>query len=180
MEMTIIDWVMIACILLSVAFAAKTGLIVEVFSLAGLLFGLLLASWDYQQLVPWFGRWVHSTPLAEAFSFIAIAVVVMIAAAVAGNVVRWSVRSVGLGWADRIAGAAFGLVKGCALVTIAVMTMAAFWPNSTWLRQSYLAPGFLSLAHSAASVAPADLEHRIRKGVVELRRDQPNWLKPTA
>jgi hypothetical protein len=29
-------------------------------------------------------------------------------------------------------------------------------------------------------VAPADLEHRIRKGVVELRRDQPNWLKPAA
>jgi membrane protein required for colicin V production len=178
--MTVVDWVMIACILLSVLFAAKTGLIVEVFSLAGLIAGLLLASWDYQRLSPWVGQWVHATPLAEALSFICIAVVIMLAAAAAGNLVRWSVRSVGLGWADRMAGAAFGLVKGCALVTIAVMTMAAFWPNSAWLRESYLAPGFLSLAHSAAVVAPADLEHRIRKGVVELRKDQPNWLKPAA
>ena len=178
--MTVVDWVMIACILLSAVFAAKTGLIVEVFSLAGLIVGLLLASWDYQGMAPWFGRWVHSAPLADALAFIFIAIVVMIAAAVAGNLVRWSVRSVGLGWADRIAGAGFGLVKGCALVTIAVMTLAAFSPDSTWLRQSYLAPGFLSLAHSAAAVAPADLEHRIRKGVEEMRKDQPNWLKPAA
>jgi membrane protein required for colicin V production len=178
--MTLVDWIMIACVVLSIAFAAKEGLIVEVFSLAGLIAGLLLASWDYQGLVPWIGRWVHSTPLAEALAFILIAIGVMLAAAIAGKLVRWSVRSVGLGWADRMAGAAFGLVKGCALVTLGVMTMAAFWPNSTWLRQSYLAPGFLSLAHSAAGVAPADLEHRIRRGVVELRRDQPNWLRPTA
>jgi membrane protein required for colicin V production len=178
--MTIIDWIMIACILLSVVLAAKSGLIVEVFSLAGLIAGLMVASWDYQRVLPWFSGWVHSAPLAEAFAFIAVALAVMLAAAIAGHLVRWSVRSVGLGWADRIGGAAFGLVKGCALVTVAVMTMAAFWPNSTWLRESYLAPGFLSLAHSAAAVAPADLEVRIRRGVSELRRDQPNWLKPTA
>jgi membrane protein required for colicin V production len=178
--MTVADWVMIACVLLSVAFAAKTGLIVEVFSLGGLIAGLLLASWDYQGLVPWFQQLVHSPLMAQALSFLCIAIAVMLAAAIAGQLVRASVRSVGLGWADRIAGAAFGFVKGCALVTIAIMTVAAFSPDSTWLRQSYLAPTFLSLAHSAAAVAPADLEHRIRKGVVELRRDQPNWLKPAA
>ncbi|HTW48363.1 MAG TPA: CvpA family protein [Acidobacteriaceae bacterium] len=178
--MTIVDWVMIACILLSVAFAAKEGLIVEVFSLGGLLLGLLLASWDYQRFVPWFGRLVHSIFLAEALAFLCVALMVMLAAGIAGKLLRSSVRSAGLGWADRIAGAGFGLVKGCALVTIAVMTMAAFSPDSTWLRQSYLAPGFLSLAHRAAAVAPADLEQRIRKGVVELQKDQPNWLKPAA
>jgi membrane protein required for colicin V production len=178
--MTVFDWVIVVFVVLSVALAAKEGLIVEVFSLVGLIAGVLLASWDYQQLVPWVQRWIHSTPLAQALSFICIALVVMLAAAMTGRVVRWSVRSVGLGWADRMAGAAFGFVKGCALVTIVVMTVAAFWPESTWLRESYLAPEFLSLAHSAAAVAPADLEHRIRRGVVELRRDQPNWLKPTA
>lgn len=178
--MTVVDWVMVVVVVLSVVFAAKTGLIVEIFSLVGLLLGLLVASWDYQQLVPWFGRWVHSTQAAEALAFLCIAMAVMLAAAIAGKLVRWSVRSAGLGWADRIAGAAFGLVKGCALVTIAVMTVAAFSPQSTWLRQSYLAPSFLSLAHSAAAMAPADLEHRIREGVVELRSDQPNWLKPAA
>jgi membrane protein required for colicin V production len=178
--MTVVDWVMVAIVVLSVAFAAKTGLIVEIFSLGGLIAGLLLASWDYQGLVPWFLRLVHSTLWAEALSFLSIALVVMVAAGIAGHVLRSTVRAVGLEWLDRIGGAGFGLVKGCALVTVAVMMLAAFWPDSTWLRQSYLAPGFLSLAQSAAGVAPADLQQRIRKGVVELRKAQPNWLRPAA
>ena len=178
--MAIIDWVILIVIVLSVLSAAKTGLIVEVFSLAGLLLGLLLASWNYQRLTPWVTEWIHSLAAAEALAFLIIALGVMIAAALAGRIVRWSVKSIGLGWADRIAGAVFGLVKGCALVTIAVMVMAAFAPQATWVRQSRFAPGFLAVARSAAVVAPSDLADRIRSGVNILRKEQPDWLRPTA
>jgi membrane protein required for colicin V production len=116
----------------------------------------------------------------ETVSFIAIAVGVMIVAGIAGRIIRWSVKSVGLGWLDRLAGAAFGLVKGCALVTIAVMVIAAFWPSATWFRQSRFAPEFLSMAHAAAVVAPAELGDRIRSGVIVLRKAQPEWMRPAA
>jgi len=33
-------------------------LILEVFSLAGLVLGLLVAAWDYQKLTPWMGQWI--------------------------------------------------------------------------------------------------------------------------
>ncbi len=178
--MAIVDWVIIAFLVVSIVTAARSGLIVEVFSLAGLILGLLLASWDYQTLMPWVGRWIHSLPVVEAISFLAIAIGVMIGAALAGQLVRWSAKTIGLGWADRMAGAVFGLVKGCALVTIGVMVVAAFWPRATWLRSSRLAPGFLSMAHHVAVVAPPDLENRIRHGVMVLRKDQPEWMKPAA
>lgn len=178
--MTIADWLILAFLVVSVLSAAKTGLIVEIFSLGGLVIGLLLASWDYQQLVPWFARWIHSVPLVEALSFLAIVLAVMVLASLAGRIVRWSVQSIGLGWADRIAGAAFGLIKGCALVTIAVMAVAAFWPRTTWFQQSRFAPGFLAAAHEAAVVAPSGLEDRIRSGVTALKKAQPDWLKPAA
>lgn len=178
--MTSIDWAILAILVISVVTAAREGLVVEVFSLAGLVVGLLLASWDYQKLTPWVGSWVHSVALAQALAFLLIALGVMLAAALAGKFIRWSVKSIGLGWADRVAGAAFGLVKGCVLVTIAVMVIAAFWPSATWFRRSRLAPGFLTMAHRVAVVAPADLEHKIRAGVVVLRRDQPDWMKPAA
>lgn len=178
--MTAVDVGIVVVVLISVVSAARAGLIVEVFSLAGLILGLLLASWDYQKLMPWAGSWIHSMALAQAAAFLFIAIGVMIAAALAGKMIRWSVQSIGLGWADRIAGAAFGLVKGCALVTVAVMVVAAFWPGATWMRQSRLAPGFLEMAHRVAIIAPADLEHRIRDGVVDLRKDQPQWMKPAA
>jgi membrane protein required for colicin V production len=178
--MAIVDWVILIVLILSVLSAAKTGLVVEVFSLAGLILGLLLASWDYQKLTPWMAQWVHSPSTGQALAFIAIALAVMIAASIAGRIVRWSVKSVGLGWADRLAGAAFGLVKGCALVTIAVMVIAAFWPGATWFRQSRVAPEFLSMARRAAVVAPAELGDRIRSGVIVLRKAQPEWLRPAA
>lgn len=178
--MTGIDWVIVIVLIVSVVTAAKAGLVVEVFSLAGLVLGLLLASWDYQQLTPWMGQWVHSVSLNQGLSFIVIALGVMLAAALAGRLVRWSLRSIGLGWADRLAGAAFGLIKGCALITIAVMIIAAFWPRATWFRQSRFAPEFLTMARHAAVVTPADLGDRIRSGVEILRKAQPDWLKPAA
>src|ERR1700691_4535547 len=180
MGMAIVDWVILIVLVLSVLSAAKAGLVLEVCTLAGLVLGLLVASWDYEKLTPWMGQWFHSPALCQALSFIAIALGVMIVAGIAGRLVRWSVKSVGLGWADRLAGAAFGLIKGCALVTIAVMVIAAFWPIATWFRQSRFAPRFLSMARRAAAVAPAELGDRIRSGVVVLRKAQPDWMRPAA
>jgi membrane protein required for colicin V production len=178
--MAVIDWVIVIVLIVSVATAAKAGLIVEVFSLGGLILGLLVASWDYQRLMPWMGQWIHSASTAEALSFIMIALGVTVVAAIAGRIVRWSAKSIGLGWADRLGGAAFGLLKGCALITIAVMIIAAFWPSATWFRQSRFAPGFLAMARDAAEVTPSDLGDRIRSGVEDLRKAQPEWLRPAA
>jgi membrane protein required for colicin V production len=111
---------------------------------------------------------------------VAIAVAVMLLAGLAGRLIRWSVRSIGLGWADRLIGAAFGLLKGCVLVTLGVMAIAAFLPHVTWLNNSKFAPYFLSVAHEATVVTPAGLGERIRDGVKAIRDAQPDWLKPNA
>ncbi|MBT9329856.1 CvpA family protein [Paracidobacterium acidisoli] len=178
--MALADWLIAIVVLVSVLSAAKTGLIVEVFSLAGVVLGLLLASWNYEKLLPWVAGWIHSLPAAEAVAFLLIAIGVMIVAALAGRIVRWSVRSIGLGWADRLAGAAFGFVKGCLLVTLAVMVAAAFWPKTTWFQSSRLAPYFLSMARQTTMVTPSDLGERIQKGVETIRSAQPEWLRPPA
>ena len=109
--MAIVDWVILIVLILSVVSAAKAGLILEVFSLAGLVLGLLVASWDYQKLTPWMGQWIHSPSWNQALSFIVMALGVMIVAGIAGRIVRWSVKSVGLGWADRTGGCGLRSVK---------------------------------------------------------------------
>jgi membrane protein required for colicin V production len=174
--MTIADWLIVAFLLITVLSAAKSGLIVEICSLAGLILGLLLASWNYRAVEPWLRQWIHSEALALTMAFILVFVVVMIVASIVGRVVRATVHTVGLGWADRIAGAAFGFVKGCAIVTIAMMLVAAFWPGAAWYRQSYLAPEFLSMASRFSLVTPSEMKERVRHGVVSLRGDQVVWL----
>jgi len=178
--MTIIDWAIAAILVVSVAGAAKKGFIVEAFSLVGIVLGLLLASWNYEKLTPWTGQWIHQPQIAGAVSFLAIALGVMVLAGVVGRLLRWSVKSVGLGFADRLLGAVFGFLKGCVLVTIGIMALAAFFPRTTWLRDSRFAPYFLSMAHSSAVVTPSDLGARIRSGVRNIRNAQPEWLRPKA
>jgi membrane protein required for colicin V production len=178
--MTLLDWAIVIILIVSVLSAAKHGFFVEAFSLAGVFAGLLLASWNYQKLLPWTERWIHPPGVAEAIAFVAIAIAVMIAAGLTGRFIRWSVRSIGLGWADRLMGAAFGLVKGCVLVTLGVMAVAAFLPHPGWMERSRLAPYFLSAAHEAAMVTPSDLGQRIRMGVKMIRNAQPDWLRPQA
>lgn len=178
--MTLIDWLMIVVLLVSVLSAAKKGFFLEVFSLAGVIIGLLLASWNYQRLLPWLTGWIHNLPAAEAIGFLLIAMGVMILAGLLGRLIRWSVHSVGLGWADRLVGAIFGFVKGCVLITVAVLVVAAFLPQATWFQESRLAPYFLTAAHQASVVTPQDLGVRIRQGVAAIRNAQPSWLRPTA
>jgi len=178
--MTFIDWLIVVVLLVSVLSAAKNGFFLEVFSLAGVVVGLLLASWNYQRLLPWITRWIHTLAVAEALSFLLIALGVMLLAGLLGRIIRWSVHSIGLGWADRFIGAVFGLVKGCVLVTLAVLVVAAFLPQATWFQKSRLAPYFLTAAHQASVVTPYELGERIRQGVAVIRNAQPTWLKPSA
>src|SRR5437899_9929464 len=128
--MTGIEWIIVAVIAISVLVAAAQGFFFEVFSLAGAIFGYILAAWEYGRLAPWFEQFVKSPAIANSAGFITIFVSVMIIASIAGKVTRWVMHEVGLRWVDRLLGAAFGLVRGIVVVTVAVMAMAAFSPVS--------------------------------------------------
>lgn len=175
-----IDWVIAAVVVLSVVTAARNGFFIEAFSLAGVILGLLIASWNFQKPMPWLLHFIHTPAIAEAVAFLAIALIVMIAASLVGRLLRWSMHSIGLGWLDRLVGAAFGLLKAYVLVTLGVIALAAFLPHNGWLDHSEFAPYFLSAAHTTATVAPSDLGGRIRDGVKIIRDAQPDWLKPQA
>lgn len=178
--MAIVDWVIVAVVVLAVIGAAKNGFFVEAFSLAGVVLGLLIASWNYQRLMPALLQAVHKPAIAEAIAFLAIALVIMIAAGLVGQILHRTAHTIGLGWLDRLVGAAFGFLKGCVVVTLGVMVLAAFFPNCGWLDHSRLAPYFLSAAHTTTAVTPQELGERIRNGVKIIRDAQPNWLKPHA
>ena len=91
----------------------------------------------------------------------------------AARVLRKAVRTVGLGILDRLAGAAFGFVRGL-LLGVAVMTaLAAFLPGSPWVRDSQLAPYFLKGSTTITLVVPARLARKIDDGARELRYNKP-------
>lgn len=170
--MTAADWVIVAVILLSIVQAVSSGFFQEAFGIAGLVFGYMLAAWNYQRLAEHFAPHVMAVWLAEIAAFLLIFAAVMLLAGVAGRVARWVVKETGLSFVDRLLGGALGLLRGSLLVAVVLMSMAAFTPGSTWLEGSTLTPYFLVAGRAAIWVAPAELRARFYQGLELLRRER--------
>lgn len=163
-----LDWAILAVLGISVLLAFLHGFFVEVCALVGLVAGVILAGQYYLAVALWVERLVHGEAASRVIAFLLIALGVMLAAGIVGRMLRWILRRVGLGWADRLAGGAFGLVKGYVMVALALAAMAAFFPHQPWLEESQLVPYFMPGAHGSVTVLPRDLGVRIQSGLHQL------------
>ena len=168
--MSIADWVILAVLAVTVVHAATEGFFHEAFGIAGLVVGYLVAAWQYPRVAHWFGPYVNSPWLADIAGYLIIFSSVVILAALAGRITRWSVKEAGLSVVDRVLGGALGLVKGSLIVAVVLLGMAAFTPTSQWLQGSELAPYFLVAGRAAIWVAPSELRAKFYQGLDLLHR----------
>ena len=82
--MNIADWIIVVVLLISVIQAASSGFFQEAFGIAGLVFGYLIAAWEYRQLAAHFVEHMSSPWLAQIAAFLAIFIGVMILAGICG------------------------------------------------------------------------------------------------
>ncbi len=173
------DGVIVAVVLLSAAVAAAQGFFFEIFSLAGVVVGYLLAAWGYRQVAPWFAPYVSSAWVAHLAGFLTIFLAVVLVAGVVGRLARWGLKEAGLRWFDRLLGGAFGLLRGVLLMMVVVLAVASFAPSSPLLARSRVAPYLLVLARGAIWLAPSQVRQQFRAGVDTLRA-LPQGSAPTA
>jgi membrane protein required for colicin V production len=162
------DWVIAAVLLFSVLLAAAQGFFLEVFSLAGVVVGFLLAAWEYPLVAGWL-TFINPPYAANIVAFIVIFAVVSILVGTIGRIASWGMKQAGLRWVDRVLGGAFGLVRGAIVVTVMVMATAAFVPNASWMARSHFAPYFLVVGRTASWLTPADVRSKVRDGMEVLR-----------
>ena len=170
--MNIADWIIVLVILVSIIQAASSGFFQEAFGLAGLVFGYLIAAWEYRKLAGHFAEYISSRWPAEIAAFLAIFIGVMVLAGVLGKIVRWLMKEAGLRTVDRLLGGVLGLLRGCLAVAIVLVGMTAFVPTSNWLVQSSFAPYFLVIGRAAIWVAPSELRQEFYQGLDYLRKTQ--------
>jgi len=170
--LNIADLIIVIVLLVSVIQAATCGFFQEAFSIAGLVFGYLIAAWQYRRLADHFATHASSRWFVEIAAFLAIFLGVMVIAGVLGRIVRWMVKEAGLSGVDRVLGALLGFVRGCLMVAIVLVSMTAFTPSSRWLQGSALAPYFLVVGRAAIWVAPSQLRAQFYEGLDYVRRAQ--------
>lgn len=158
------DWLIVAALGFSVILAAAQGFFLEVFSLAGVVVGFLLASWEYPVVAGWL-TFINPPWAANIVAFFVVFVAVTILAGTLGRIVSWGMKQAGLRWMDRVLGGAFGLVRGLLVITVIVMATAAFAPNAQWMSRSALAPYFLVAGRAASWLAPAEVRNKVREGI---------------
>lgn len=96
---------------------------------------------------------------------------VMIAGGIAAWLARKLVKAAMLGWADRLAGGALGLVAATLAAALVVVPVVAYSPwGARLLGQSVLAPYVTVVADVANRIVPDDLSQRYRRQVDLLRQ----------
>jgi membrane protein required for colicin V production len=176
--MNVVDIVILLLLVLSAILGFRSGLIQCVFSLAGLIAGIAIASWNYKHFAPELAPTVHSMALAEAICFSLIALAVMLVAGLLGMLIKGLVHGIGLAWLDKSLGLIFGLLRGAVLVTLCIVILAAFYPDTSFLGKAALSRYFLGSAHLTTHMTPRELKDRIVYGLHVLEKDAPSWLEP--
>ncbi len=172
------DWAIALVVVISVIQAASSGFFQEAFGMAGLVFGYLIAAWQYHRMAAWFAPNLKEAWLGDLLSFLIIFLGVMLLAGIIGRIARWAVKEAGLSLIDRGLGGLLGLLRGGLLVAIVLTSVAAFNPQSRWLEGSEFAPYFLVAGRVAVWLAPQELRARFYQGLDLLRREQPVSTTP--
>jgi len=171
--MTGADWIILAIILVAIVQAAFNGFFGELFHMAGLVVGYVLAAWQYERVASWFSPYLKSPWLGEILGFFLIFAAVMVLAGIAGKVARRIMKASGLTFYDRVLGGLLGALKGSLLAAVLLMTLTMFAPASQWMAGSTLAPYFLVVGRAAIWLAPSDLRARFYQGLDLLHRVPP-------
>lgn len=171
-----LDWALILLVGVSTAMAFLRGLIRSLVSAFGVLLGIVLAAWYAPALADLLGKWIPQSELAEISAFLLILVGTYLIAALLGRVLRGAAKAVGLGFFDRLGGAAFGFSRAVLVLAAALIPAAPFLGAIPFARNSLLLPYLQTAAHGVSFVMPQDfgrllLSRTRRHGDAAAKRD---------
>jgi membrane protein required for colicin V production len=155
--MQALDWIFSAVLVFSMVVGAWRGLVFEVLSLIGWIAAFFFAQWfamDAGQLLPMSGT---TDAIRYAAGFILVFVAVVFLSALVAFLVKKLVAAVGLSPADRLLGAAFGLVRG-ALMLLAITVVVGMTPLHTavWWQEATGPRVANVVLHELRPLLPAD------------------------
>lgn len=150
--MNVLDLIAIGVAAASVLFAYARGVIRSLIGSAAWIVGLVAAF----AFTPALGAKIPSTSDAPFVPYIIAFVAIFVAALIAGAFIAWPLREIvskaGMGFLDRALGAAFGFVRGIAvMVAFAIVVGVTGLARADWWQNAYLAP---SLASTAQAMRP--------------------------
>ena len=135
--LAIADWIFIGVLVFSLLVGAWRGLMFEVISVVSWIAAFVLAQW----FAPAVAHWLPISSTSEALRYGLGFLIVFIGTIFAGSLIAFMVKkmlaAVGLSPADRMLGAAFGVVRGV-VILLALTVLVGMTPfrSAPWWQES--------------------------------------------
>jgi membrane protein required for colicin V production len=136
--MPALDWFFLGVLLLSMVVGAWRGLVYEILSVVAWLAAFFLAQWFAADVAQWLPMSNSAQPIRYAAGFALVFVGTVFAGSLVAFVVKKLIAAAGLRPADRLMGAAFGVIRGAVLllaVTV-VVGMTPLHASESWSEAS--------------------------------------------
>lgn len=180
--MTTLDYLVLIIMAISIITGALTGIVKGTIAIVSAIAGLAAAVYFY----PYAGRLLSAFArpgLADLLGFLFVYLVVMGAGALLAWWLRGLLKRLRMGWADRVLGAQFGLVRGWLICSTLYLALTAFpvWPEA--VQRAKLAPMLLEGTRAIALITSHEMRERFHGGYTTIkelweRSSAMNWNQP--
>lgn len=147
------------------------GLVKELSSIVGAAAGYYAAYTYYPYPAKLFSKYLSFTAYSEIASFLLIFCTVFLVISMLGVILKYLLSISYLGWADRISGASFGLIKGLLIAFVLFIAFTAFLPkDSSVMKKSLLAPHLSYVPAKMIQIVNKDMKHQFMKQLEGLKK----------
>ena len=152
-----LDIVIIVLIAVPAFLGLKAGIIKALFTVAGVIIGVVLAG-HFSDSLGGILTFISDPGIAKVVAFAIILIGVMIVATVLAILVKWAVSAVLLGWVNRLGGAFLGLILGFVFCGAALTMWVKFLGISGVIEESFLAGVLLNGFPLVLALLPSEFD----------------------
>jgi membrane protein required for colicin V production len=152
------------------------GIIKEVTSILGVFVGFFVAYNYYPVVAHLLSRLIVNKSYLNIVSFVLAFTVLFFAVGFVGVILKHVFKAAALGWADRILGGTFGLVKAILIVSVFLVPLTTFLPQkSPFIKDSFLAPYVCIISEKMVTIVPKEMKQKFGDNISALREA---WKNP--
>lgn len=161
-DLTAFDYVVLAILLISILLSVARGVVREVLALAGWIVAFMVANSFTAAFAPMLPPTIGGESVRSLLAFAALFLATLLTMGLVAMLMSVLVKSVGLGFADRLLGSLFGFARGL-LVVLMIVLAAGFTalPQEAFWRKAVLSRHLEAAAMMVLPWLPQELSQRI-------------------
>ena len=147
------------------------GLVKELSSIIGVITGYYAAYSYYPHVAKFLSKWVSVVDYSRLIGFLIIFIGVFLIISILGVIIKYLMSIAFLGWADRISGGIFGLIKGLLIASVLFIVFTTFLSkNASLIKDSVVAPHLSHFSTQMAKIVNKDMKHEFTEKFEGLKK----------